>query len=415
MHPETGFNELRTAEIVARVLRSLGFSVREKVALTGVVGILEGGCPGRTVALRADMDALPIQDVKEVPYRSTVRGVAHACGHDAHVAMLLGAAVILSRFRSELPGRFVLIFQPAEEGPGGALPMLEEGVLDHHRAEGIVALHVYNHLPAGHVGVRYGLSNAAVDNVQLEIMGSGGHGAAPHQGVDAVLLAARVVCALQTIVSRRVDPLDPVVLSIGTINGGYRENVLADRVSMTGTIRTLNEATRELLPGWIDDLVRGVAVSGGGDCRLEIKRSYPALRNDPALTSLVESTALEYFDSQGLPGSDMVRVLEHPSMGAEDFAYFADRVPGCFFRLGTSPLDRPAHPGHHPAFDIDESALPVGSALLTAIACRFNGGSEGDVKGDAMNEDANTHGHSRRRAREQYGNDGEKKVVRGGD
>lgn len=362
-HPELGMQEVRTAGIVAEQLHHLGLEVETGVAGTGVVGLLRCGRPGKTVALRADMDALPITDGKDVPYKSQVKGVMHACGHDAHVAMLLGVARILTRLAPELAGNVKFLFQPAEEGPGGAQPMIEAGVLDNPRVDVIVGAHVWSEFPVGHIGIQYGTMMAAVDRFKITILGQGGHGANPHETVDAVVVAAQVVGALQSIVSRNLDPVSPVVLSIGTINGGYRYNVIADRVDMTGTVRTLQPATRERLKQRLEEMVRGLTAAFGADYELEYTAVYPVTRNNDEVTVVVEKAA------RAVVGPERVQVKSKPSMGSEDFAYFTRVRPGCFFLVGCrNEAKGCGFPHHHPRFDIDEEALPIGAAVMVRAA-----------------------------------------------
>lgn len=360
MHPELGFAEHRTAALAAAHLQSLGLEVQTGVAGTGVVGLLRGRGE-RTVALRADMDALPIQETTGAPYASQTPGVMHACGHDGHVAMLLGAATILAGIRQDLPGNVKFIFQPAEESPGGARPMIEAGVLDNPRVDAIFGAHLWAELPAGTIGVRYGTMMAAVDQFRILIKGEGGHGAAPHQAVDAVSVAAQAVLSLQTIVSRQIDPLEPVVLTIGTINGGYRHNVIADRVELTGTVRTLSEKARAEMPLRIERTLRGITEASGAGYELAYERVYPETINAAEPTRLVARIAAE------IAGEERVIEEEAPEMGSEDFSFFLKEVPGTFFMVGIANLEKGiVHPHHHPAFDIDETALVTGTAVEVA-------------------------------------------------
>ncbi len=359
--PELGGQERRTAGLIASWLRDLGARVRENVADTGVVGVL-GSAPEPCVALRADMDALPVNDRKNVEYRSRVPGVMHACGHDGHVAMLLGAAEILSGLLGEFSGSVKFIFQPAEEGPGGAELMLREGVLRDPCVNAIVAAHIWPDLPCGVVAVRSGPTMAAVDNIEITMRGEGGHGAAPHRSVDAIVLAAQAVMALQTVVSRRVNPIDPVVFTIGTISGGYRHNVIADEVRMSGTLRTMNPALRKTIPAVIEQTLAGVAQSGGGSYEFVRTPGYPALVNDETVAAVVAESARRLLGKR--------RVVQDigPSMGGEDFAYFLREVPGAMFMLGAgNPSKGASYPAHHPRFDFDEDALAHGAAVMVDV------------------------------------------------
>jgi len=364
-HPEGGFGEFETAALVEKTLASCGIpSVR--VAGTGVVGLLEGTRPGRVVGLRADMDALELDEGTGVPYASEVPGMMHACGHDAHTAMLLGAAKLLSRRRATLPGSVVFLFQPAEETDGGALPMIEEGVLENPRVDAVFGLHVGIDLPCGEISVSRGTVHAASDMFDLTILGRGCHGAHPHEGVDAVAAAGAVLGALQTVVSRNVDPLQPAVVTVGTIRGGSARNVLAESVEMSGIIRTLSPAVRETVREKVRTVVEGTAAAFGGRAEILFREGYPCLVNDPGMARLVEKTA------SGLLGAEKVRLSTRPSMGVEDFAYFSRERPGAFFYLGAGNVAKGiVHPAHSPRFDIDEDALPLGSALLAGVAARF--------------------------------------------
>ncbi|HHV61768.1 MAG TPA: amidohydrolase [Firmicutes bacterium] len=370
MNPELGGMEFKTSRLVAQVLRELGIEVVENIAGTGVLGLLKGaagvaGSRMRTVAIRADMDALPIQDKKDVPYRSRVPGVMHACGHDGHVAMVLGAAMILAGVRGEnkLPGNVKFIFQPAEEGPGGAKPMIEAGVLENPGVDMILGAHIWPEIPVGRVAIKSGAALASTDEIRIVIKGEGGHGAAPHRAVDAIVVAAQVINALQTIVSREVSPTSPVVLTIGTIQGGYRHNVIADEVTMTGTLRTLNPVVRMELPGKIDRLLRGIAGGMGASVEFTHIPGYPPTVNDSRIAELASRSAAKVIG-----GANVIREIE-PSLGGEDFSYFLERVPGAFIMVGAgNPEAGITFPSHHPRFDFDERALATGAAILSQAA-----------------------------------------------
>ncbi len=368
--PELGFEEYETAALIERELGALGVE-RRRVAGTGVVGIVRGERPGRVAALRADMDALPIGERTELPYASEIAGRMHACGHDAHVAMLLGASRVLAARRATLAGTVVLIFQPAEEGPGGALPMIEQGVLDDPKVDAIAMLHVDIRLEAGTIGITPGPVNASTDELYLTVRGKGGHGAYPHTAVDAVPAAAALVLALQNVAARETDPLESVVVTIGTIAGGYRNNVIADVVEMSGTIRAFDPNVRDGLHERVERIADGVARAYGVDTDVRIERGYPPVVND---AWLAESAARYLTERTG------VRVVAaRPTMGGEDFAYFAQRVPGLQIRLGVRGERAGAiHPGHSAEFRIDEDALPVGVETLVAFA---TGVGAGDIGG----------------------------------
>lgn len=359
-HPELGFEEHQTSALVERELDDLGIEHR-RVAQTGVVGIIRGALPGKTAGLRADMDALPITEDSGETCASEVPGKMHACGHDAHTAMLLGAARELSARKATLHGNVVLLFQPAEEGPGGAEPMIAAGVLDDPHVDAVTMLHVDPRLPTGSLGITPGPVNAAADELHLTIKGSGGHGGYPHKAIDAIPATAAVVLALQTIASRETDPLAAIVITLGTINGGYRNNVIADRVSLTGTIRTYDPEIRNGVEAKIRRVVDGVAAGYGCTADIEIVYGYPPVVNDAALAKAFTAYVKEH---NGTPIEQLP-----PTMGAEDFAYFAQRVPSVVGRLGIYNEQLGSiHSGHSPQFRLDESAIPTGIATLVAFA-----------------------------------------------
>jgi amidohydrolase len=370
-HPELGNRETRTGQLVAERLKALGLEVRYPVAKTGVVGVLKGGRAGPTVALRADLDALPIQEVNEVPYKSQNPGVKHACGHDAHTTIVLGTAEVLSRMKDRLPGTVVFLFQPSEEGPpegeeGGAALMLKEGVFDSPRIQAIYGLHMDGHLDAGQVGWRAGPISAASDHFGIEVKGKKAHGAYPHEGLDPIPVAAEIVSALQLVVSRQIDARDPHVLTIGTIRGGSRYNIIADSVAMEGTLRTLDPEVRKQMLDRIGRTVKGVAEAHGTTATLRlIGTANPVLINDAALTrASIPSLERVY-------GKD--RVIEvKAQMGAEDFALYAQKVPALYLRIGVRNVAKGFSSQIHMAdFDIDESVLPLGVRAMSTLLWDF--------------------------------------------
>lgn len=366
IHPELGFKEVRTSKLIAERLRRLGLEVQTNIAQTGVVGLLRGGRSGKTIALRADMDALSIQEQTGAVYQSQTPGVMHACGHDAHVAMLLGAAQVLQELQVEIPGNIKFIFQPAEEGPGGAAKMVEEGVLHNPDVDATIALHVDDETEVGKIQIKSGIAYASANTMRIKIQGKGGHAAYPHKSVDAIVVAAHVILTLQTIVARETDPLDAVVVTIGVIEGGDRNNIIAEKVILEGTIRALNDVTREATFSAVRRITEQVCTAMRAKCKIEIVEGYPPGVNDPQLTEIFRKVAKE------LLGSENVKIAAVPEMGAEDFYEFGKGIPAAMFHLGIANKEKGiTFPGHHPRFDIDEDALPIGTAILAASALKF--------------------------------------------
>lgn len=364
-HPELGFEERRTSTLVERELRAAGVETT-RVLQTGVVGIVRGAKPGKTIALRADMDALPVQEQSGEPFSSEIPGAMHACGHDAHTAMLLGAAVSVAAARERLVGTVKFFFQPAEEGPGGARPMIDAGVMASPAVDAVAMIHVFPPLAAGTIGLPRGMATASCDDFDLQIFGRGGHGGYPQRGVDTIPIAAEIVGALQRIASREVDPLQSVVVSIGRIDGGFRRNVLADSTKLEGTIRCLDEDVRKEIPARIERMVKGICEAHRASYKLNFVFGYPSVYCDPALVDHVDAIA------RSTSGIGEVVPLPTPTMGAEDFSYFAQVAPGCLIRLGSAhPGDRNPAMLHSPQFRLDESALAVGVRLLCALAHRL--------------------------------------------
>ncbi|MBI2847064.1 MAG: amidohydrolase [Chloroflexi bacterium] len=364
-HPELGFQENRTAGVIAKRLTDMGLEVNTGIAKTGVIGLLKGEKPGRTLLLRADIDALPISERNRVSYRSRNEGVMHACGHDAHIAVLLTAASVLARHRDLVNGNVKFAFQPAEEQGGGAKPMIEEGVLRDPDVDAALGLHVWNNLPVGVVGIRTGPTFASADEIKITIKGRGGHGAMPHQGVDAIAIAGQVITTLQNIVSRTVSPLESAVVTIGKIEGGTAFNVLADRVVMKGTVRAYSMELRKNLLERVERVVQGVALALGGEYEFESRFACPPVVNDARMTKLVGKAAASVV------GKDKV-VTAEPTMGADDMSYFLEKVPGCYFRVGSANPGKGADkPHHHPEFDIDEEALPIAAKVMLKAALDY--------------------------------------------
>lgn len=364
-HPELGFEETRTQGVIERELDAIGVEHR-RCARTGVVAIVRGAHDGQVAGLRADMDALPLTERSGEPFSSEIEGKMHACGHDAHTAMLLGAARVLQDMRGDLHGSAVLLFQPAEEGAGtpsvgGAEAMIAEGALDDPKVAAIAMLHVDHRLETGHIGITPGPVNASADEMHITVKGRGGHGAYPHTAADAIPAAAAMVTALQHIAARETDPLKSVVVTVGTISGGYRNNIIADQVKMTGTLRAHDPEIRNGLEARLRRILDGVAHAYGVSVELEVNYGYPPVVNNDALA--------ENFSRYMKSHSQLTVDRPPPTMGAEDFAYYAQRIPGLQVRLGIrNERAGSTHSGHSPLFRIDENALPVGVETLVAFA-----------------------------------------------
>jgi amidohydrolase len=365
MHPELGFQELRTAGIVSRELNDLGLEVSTGVAETGVVAMIEGSRPGPVALLRFDMDALPIQEETGAAYASQVPGVMHACGHDGHTAIGLTVARLLHAQRQALNGSVKLVFQPAEEGLGGAARMIYEGVLDNPRPDLALALHVWNNKPLGWVGVTPGPVMAAGDTINIVVTGKGGHGALPHLAVDPVLASSQIVVGLQSIVARNISPLKTAVVTIGAIHGGEAFNVIPAAVEMKGTIRTFDPEVRTLVLERFEQIVHRTAEAYGCQAQIEVTFLTPAVVNEPRITSRVQTIV-----GQVLPESTLD--TEDRTMGSEDMAYILQGVPGCFMFIGSANAEEQLDaPHHHPRFDFDERVLPRAAALMAAAAADF--------------------------------------------
>ena len=364
-YPELGFEEFSTASFVTQKLMEWGIEHHTGIAKTGIVAIIESNSPGPTFAIRADMDALPIQEENEVSYRSQNDGKMHACGHDGHTAIALGTAYYLAHHRDEFKGTVKIIFQPAEEGPGGAKPMIEEGVLKNPDVEAIIGLHLWNRLPLGTVGVRSGPLMAAVECFNCTIHGRGGHGAMPDQTVDSIVVASQIVNNLQTIIARNVNPLEAAVVTVGTLNAGTALNVIADSAKMSGTVRYFNPTLEDYIGKRIEEIIAGICQSYGASYELDYWQLYPPVINDGRLAELVESVAMEVVETPvGI-------VPECQTMGGEDMSFFLQKVPGCYFFLGAAnPNKGLDFPHHHPRFDFDESVLSMGVEIF--IRCVEN-------------------------------------------
>jgi amidohydrolase len=364
MHPELSFHEIRTPEKIAVYHEKLGLEVRTGVGGRGVVAKLSGGKPGKTVALRADFDALPIQDHKDAPYKSTVPNVMHACGHDAHTATLLILAKALVEVREEIQGNIVFIHQFAEElAPGGAKPMIEDGCLD--GVDVIFGTHLWSSIPVGSVGYNAGPTMAAADKFEIEIIGKGGHGASPHETIDPIVLGAQFINQLQTIVSRKIDPLHPAVVTVGAFHAGNAFNVIPNKASITGTARTFDEDDRTKIEQAIGQLLESTCKGYGATFTYQYDRGYPPLNNHPAETEFVKEHAKK------LVGEDHLMQMA-PVMGGEDFAYYLQHVPGTFFFTGVQNDKIGAnYPHHHPMFDIDERGMLIAAKLFAIVTLNY--------------------------------------------
>jgi len=364
-HPELGFEEVETSKLISEWLQKFGLDVKRGMAKTGVVGLLKGKKPGRTIAIRADMDALPMDEANRVPYASQIKGKMHACGHDAHVTILLGVARFFSTIPDQVKGNIKWIFQPAEEGGGGGRIMIEEGVLENPKVDAIFGSHVFPFLSVGKVGIYEREGLAAADRFIIKIIGKGGHAASPHVSKDPILAAGHLITQIHSIVSRNVNPLESGVITIGKVSGGTASNIIPDEAELIGTVRSLNPQVREELKSRIEQVTQGVARSFSMDYRFDFEYGYPVLINNSEMSKLVGSAC-----SRGI-GKENVEVLK-PSMGGEDFAYYLEKVPGSFFRLGCRNEEKGLiHPYHSSLFDVDEEVLPFGVEMFIRIIDQY--------------------------------------------
>ncbi|HMP99331.1 MAG TPA: M20 family metallopeptidase [Cyclobacteriaceae bacterium] len=363
-HPELSYQEFKTAAYVAEQLQSIGLEPITGIATTGVAAIIEGKNPTvKVIALRADMDALPIHEANDVPYKSQNPGVMHACGHDVHTASLLGTAKILYELKDEFEGSIKLIFQPGEEkNPGGASLMIKDGVLENPKPASIIGQHVFPLLPVGKIGFRAGMYMASCDEIYLKVIGKGGHAAAPEFINDTVLIASHIIVALQQVISRNASPKSPTVLSFGKVIAEGATNIIPNEVNIAGTFRAMDEVWREKALGIIKKMAEGIAESMGAKCEVNISRGYPYLKNDPDLTRSIRQAAEEYVGKENIVDIDI-------TLGAEDFAYYSQLIPASFYRLGTRNEAKGINAYvHTPQFDIDEDALKIGPGLMAWMA-----------------------------------------------
>ncbi|WP_246145543.1 M20 metallopeptidase family protein [Bacillus rubiinfantis] len=361
-HPELSFQEYKTSEYIASRLNKWEIPYR-RIGETGIfVDIVGEKGPGPTIGIRADIDALPIEEKTGLPFSSLHPGIMHACGHDGHTTILLGTVYMLHQLRNRLTGRVRCIFQPGEEQDGAARQLIQLGVLENPTVDAMLALHLWPHLPHGTVGVKYGAITASCDDFMIEVEGKGGHSARPHQAVDAISISAHLLQALPTLVTKFCNPVEPVVIHVGKIYGGTASNVVADRVKIEGTTRSITRETRKRLAGLVTEISGNIAKSYGGKAKVYYHEGHPPVINSDWVTELVEETAVEVL------GTDKVVHLKEPSMGADDFGAFAEVVPSSYFRLGTALSDKAVYDLHHPQFEFHESIIPIGVQLFTSIA-----------------------------------------------
>lgn len=357
-HPELGLEEYRTSTLILDCLKQWNINVTQLIGETAIVGLIEGKAGDKTIGLRADMDALPIEEKTGAPYASLIPGKMHACGHDVHTTILLGAAYVLSKLKNEYRGNVKLFFQPAEETVGGAKMMIEAGCMHHPKVDHVLGLHVRPTLEVGEIGIHYGKCHAASDTITITIHGKQAHGAYPQDGIDTILIASHVIVALQSLVSRNLSPFESAVLSLGMIEGGTAGNIVCNKVTIRGTLRTLDQKTRLFMKQRIVEVAENTAKAFLGSANVDIEEGYAPLINAHAITDVVCHTA------EKLVGEDNVIIMDHPSLGVEDFAYFAEAVPSCFYSLGTSNKAKGIQSTlHENTFDIDEEAIKVGVCL----------------------------------------------------
>ncbi len=376
--PELGFKEKRTSSAIAEKLTAWGIPHQTGIAQTGIVATIIGKrqgsnqiltkALGKVLAIRADMDALPIQEENIISYKSQIDGLMHACGHDGHTAIALGTAKYLWEHRDRFSGTVKIIFQPAEEGPGGAKPMIAAGVLENPQVDAVIGLHLWNNLPLGTVGVRSGALMAATEYFHCKIIGRGGHGALPHQTIDSILVAAQVVNTIHTIVSRNISPLESAVISIGEFHAGTATNIIADSARISGTVRFFNPEVGAKLVLRLEEAISGICAAHGATYELKYTKLYPPVINDPAIAELVRSVAETVIETPaGI-------VPECQTMGGEDMSFFLEAVPGCYFFLGSANPDKGlAYPHHHPRFNFDETVLATGVEIFTRCVEKFLG------------------------------------------
>lgn len=365
-YPEIGLHETRTAGIIAQLLSDYGIKVKTHVGITGVVGILQGKYPGKTILLRADMDCLRITELNDIEYKSVYPEYMHACGHDAHLTWLLGAAIILSGLKEEIHGTVKFLFQPAEEKEGGAEKTIHGGVLENPHVDAVIGAHNWPNIESGKIGVKSGPLMAATDNFKITILGRGGHGAQPHKCIDPIAISCEVYMAFQTIISRKIDPLEPVVLTIGKFNSGTAHNIIPDNAYLEGTIRTLSFETREKVPYIMEEILKGITEANSADYEFTFMPYHPPVINNPEITSIASIAASKIM------GEKNVNIVEKPTMIGEDFSSFEERVPGTYIFIGNRNEKKGiVYPLHSPEFNVDEEIIHKTSAVLSEIAILY--------------------------------------------
>jgi len=365
-HPEIGLHETRTAGIIAQILKDYGINVKTHVGVTGVVGILKGKYPGKTILLRADMDCLRITELNDIEYKSVYPEFMHACGHDAHLTWLLGAAIILSGLKDKIHGNVKFLFQPAEEKEGGAERTIHGGVLENPHVDAVIGAHNWPNIESGKIGVKTGPLMAATDNFKITILGRGGHGAQPHKCIDPIAISCEVYMAFQTIISRKVDPLEPAVLTIGKFNAGTAHNIIPDNAYLEGTIRTLSFETRERIPDIMEEILKGITEANGANYEFTFMPYHPPVINDPEITSIAAMAAGRIM------GEKNINIVEKPTMIGEDFSSFEEKVPGTYIFVGNRNVSKGiVNPLHSPEFNLDEEIIHKTSAVLSEIAILY--------------------------------------------
>lgn len=365
-YPELSFEEFETSKYIKKILVELGLEVKDGIAKTGVVGVLNGSLPGRTIAIRADMDALPIQELNESSYKSKNQGKMHACGHDAHMTIALGAAMVLTEIKDKIKGNVKFIFQPAEETSGGARPMIEDGVLENPKVDAIIGGHVWPSVMSGSIGIKNGPIMASSDFFDLKIVGKGGHPGNPHSTIDPVIIGSEIVNSFQKIVSRQTDPLEQVVISICLFQSGSNSNIIPNDGILKGTIRTLNDEIRSSLPQRMENIIKGICEPYGAKYEFKYIERYPITYNHSNITDLIKRSALKLIKEE------CIQEIKRPSMAAEDFSFYLREIPGTFIWIGTRNKEKgKVHGLHHPKFDIDEDILALGASIYAQAAVDF--------------------------------------------